>query len=79
MKIHAVPVVSQRGILTLPVLEEGDGPEGHEHAEEHCARVVKEVAHLKQDRAETEKRKKNVHCLNILFFRKKSIPDVYNK
>lgn len=46
MEVHAVPVVSQRGHLPLPVLQEGDGPEGHEDAEEDGARVVEQVAHL---------------------------------
>lgn len=47
MEVHAVPVVSQCGHLPLPVLQEGDGPEGHEDTEEDGPRVVKQVAHLR--------------------------------
>lgn len=46
MEVHAVPVMGQGGHLPLPVLQEGHGPEGHEHAEEDCAWVVKQVAQL---------------------------------
>ena len=50
VEIHTVPVVSQGGHLAFPVLQEGDGPEGHEDAEEHCTRVIEQVAHLHTDR-----------------------------
>lgn len=53
MEVHAVPVVSQRGHLPLPVLQEGDGPEGHEDAEEDGAWVVEQVAHLPTGRDRT--------------------------
>lgn len=46
VEVHAVPVMSQRGHLSLPVLQEGNGPEGHEDTEEDGARVVKQVAQL---------------------------------
>lgn len=46
MEVHAVPVMGQGGHLSLPVLQEGYGPEGHEHTEEDRTRVVKQVAQL---------------------------------
>lgn len=52
MEVHAVPVMSECGILTLPVLKKSDGPEGHEHAEEDRSRMVKQVAHLKTGKHE---------------------------
>lgn len=41
MEVHAVPVMGQGGHLSLPVLQEGYSPEGHEHTEEDCTWVVK--------------------------------------
>lgn len=41
MEVHAVPVMGQSGHLSLPVFQEGYGPEGHEHTEEDRAWVVK--------------------------------------
>lgn len=46
MEVHAVPVMGQGGHLSLPVLQERYGPEGHEHTEEDCTWVVKQVAQL---------------------------------
>lgn len=40
VKVHAVPVMGKGGHLTLPVLQKGDCPKGHEHTEEDCAWVV---------------------------------------
>ena len=39
MVVHAVPVMGQSGVLAFPVFQEGDGPQGHEDAEEDRARV----------------------------------------
>lgn len=41
VKVHAVPVMGQGGHLSLPVLQEGYSPEGHEHTEEDRTWVVK--------------------------------------
>ncbi len=48
MEIHAVPVVSQSGILAFPVFQERDGPQRHEHTEEDRARMIEQIAHLKK-------------------------------
>lgn len=46
--------MSQRGHLSLPVLQEGNSPEGHEDTEEDGARVVKQVAQLPHTHTHTE-------------------------
>lgn len=52
MEVHAVPVMGQGGHLSLPVLQECYCPEGHEHTEEDCAWVVKQVAQLQGRKVE---------------------------
>ncbi len=47
MEIHAVPVVSESGILAFPVFQERDGPQRHEHTEEDRAGMIEQIAHLK--------------------------------
>lgn len=47
MKVHAIPVMSQSSVFAFPVLQKGNCPEGHEHTKEHCARMVKQITHLK--------------------------------
>lgn len=65
MEVHAVPVMSQRGHLPLPVLQEGHSPEGHEDAEEDCPWVVKQVSHLQTVRVHTET---NKHQLSVCLY-----------
>lgn len=52
MEVHAVPAMGQSGHFSLPVFQECYSPEGHEHTEEDCAWVVKEVSQLQRREVE---------------------------
>lgn len=46
LEVHAVPVMGQGCILSLPILQESDRPEGHEDAKEDRSWVVKQIPNL---------------------------------
>lgn len=50
LKVRAVPVVSKSWTGSLPVLQEGDSPQGHEDTQKHCSSIIKQDACLKGDR-----------------------------
>lgn len=53
LEFRAVPAVSQSRTTSLPVLQEGDGPQRHEDAQKHGSSIIEQEASL-QTQTESE-------------------------
>ena len=69
LEVGAVPAVRQGRAASLPVLQEGDGPQRHEDTEKHGAPVVKQETCLKRIRWLVRERPGSGSCLVFHIFR----------
>lgn len=75
LKLRAVPAVSQSGTSPLPVLQEGDGPQRHEDAEEQGSSIIKHQTHLQHKWILRRTRKSTVSARKTT--NKKTYPTLY--
>lgn len=52
LELGAVPAVSQSCTTSLPVLQEGDGPQRYEDTEKHCSSIIKQDTCLQRQTGE---------------------------